>query len=268
MNKEAVRTELLAIYDAIARLDDEAVCRGPKEPMDAAFKRIYALADTELPDQDVDALLADATLAPALAAIDRLRNLYGPRLERERAYALLQADDPWEYIRGFLFYPNYVALAEMERRGAGLLPGQRVLFLGSGPLPLSLIMLCSGNNAQLGLGMEQKEELIELSQQIIRRLGLDKSIQIRHGNHFDLPPDPPADLYLVASAAEPKQEIFAHLAAALPSGARVSFRTHEKAVRRLINAATLHEAPAGFKELARIQPEPPVINTCVFLEKE
>ncbi len=271
MDKNAIRDELLAIHEAIALLDDDAVRQGPKEPLDAAFKRIYALADLEMPEADVDALQADPVLTPAIAAIDHLRNLYGPRLETERARALLDAPDPWEYLRGFRFYPNYVALAAMERRGAGLQPGQRVLFLGSGPLPLSLIMLCSGTDAQLGLGIEQQEERIALSRQVIERLGLERRVEIRHGDHFSLPladrEDTPVDLLMVASAAEPKDEIFTHLAAVLPAGARVSFRTHEKAMRRLINAATLHQAPAGFKELARVQPEPPVINTCVFLER-
>lgn len=271
MDTNAIRDELLAIHADIARLDDEAICCGPKAPMDAAYKRIYALADRDASEDDVDALLADAALSPdlaaALAAIDRLRNLYGPRLESERARALLDAADPWGFLRGFLFYPNYVALAAMERRGAGLLPGQKILFLGSGPLPLSLIMLCSGPNAQQGVGIEQKEELIELSQQVVRRLGLADAVTIRHGTHFDLNPDEPADLYMVASAAEPKDEIFPHLARTLPAGARVSFRTHEKGLRRLINASTLRHAPQGFKELAREHPQPPVINTCVFLEK-
>ena len=135
MDKNAIRAELLAIHAEISLLDEDTVCHGPKEVMDAAFKRIYALAKLEIPESDVNELQTDAELAPALSAIDWLRDLYGPRLETERARALLDAPDPWEYLRDFVFYPNYVALAAMERRGAGLLPGQRVLFLGSGPCP-------------------------------------------------------------------------------------------------------------------------------------
>ena len=48
-------------------------------------------------------------------------------------------------------------------------------------------MLCSGEGAQLGLGIEQQEDRIDLSQQVVKRLGLQQRIDILHGDHFALP---------------------------------------------------------------------------------
>jgi hypothetical protein len=70
---------------------------------------------------------------------------------------------------------------------------------------------------------------------------------------------------MVGADARPKDEIFAHLAKALPGGTRLSCRIYEKGLRRLLDDHALSDLPPGFTEYARIRPEPPVNNTSVFL---
>ncbi len=251
--------ELEPYFEEDYRQGDEALFR-------PAFERINRLAGQDVDEADVEVLARDRELAAALERINLLRSTFGPRLEVGRAEQVISAPDPWEALAGFIFYPNYLELARTETQGAGVVPGDHVVFLGSGPLPLSCITMC----AMHGLfctGIEREPELVDLSRQAVERLGLADRLRIVHGDHHRLPLDARADLTMVASAAEPKSEIFHHLAAALPAGAMVSFRIHEKGLRRLINSPCLHATPPGFQEIGRVQPKAPVINTCVFIEK-
>ena len=174
----------------------------------------------------------------------------------------------WGLIRGFklehfIYFPNYVKLAGMEYGGAGLHAGDTVAFLGSGPLPLTLICLAKQYGVK-GIGIEQDEGIAALSKEVIKMLGLKRRIQVIRGNHFTLPLEEPSKLIMVGADATPKKEIFAHLAKILPPGRMISYRIYEKGLRRLFDEASIFTLPDEFRECGRIRPEPPVNNTCVF----
>jgi hypothetical protein len=155
----------------------------------------------------------------------------------------------------------------MEFGGAELNRGDRVLFLGSGPLPLSLIALVS-QHAVKGIGIEQVPAHAELSRKVITSLELSVQIQIIRGNHFVLPLPHQCSLVMVGADAMPKEEIFAHLAKTLPTGTKLSYRIYEKGLRRLFDVQSVFDLPANLREYKRIRPKPPVNNTSVFLVKE
>ncbi len=262
----SVREKFIALGRALSGFGPDDYRFGDKTLFHDRFASVNELAACELDEVEVDLLARDSDLAEAFERIDVLRSVYGPRLEEERARGILQAEDPWRELEGFLFYPNYLELARMETEGAGLVPGDRVVFLGSGPLPLSCITMCARRGLQC-VGVEREARYVDVSRRVVERLGLSDGVEIIHGDHGAFPLPAPADLVMAASAAEPKDAVFAALAEALPKGAGVSFRTHEKGLRRLINRDNPSQAPSGFRELRRIQPRPPVINTCVFLER-
>ena len=132
---------------------------------------------------------------------------------------------------------------------------------------MSLIVLCR-EYGLFGIGIEQDGKRATLSQQVIARLGLSENIEIIEGNHFSLPLKTHCDLYMVAAQAEPKEEVFKHLAKVLPEGSKVSYRLYEKGLRRILDGSSLFEMPSGFEEYLRIQPKPPVNNTVVFLKRD
>lgn len=103
---------------------------------------------------------------------------------------------------------------------------------------------------------------------MLGKLRLSGQIEIIEGNHFKLPSKTGCELFMVAAAAEPKKEISDHLAKVLPAGTKVSYRIYEKGLRRLLETSSSIDLPEQFKEYRRIQPEPPVNNTVVFLIKE
>jgi len=182
--------------------------------------------------------------------ITTFRSQYTAELEAEQANSILKSRDPWNTLTNFTYLPNYIQLARTECRGAGLKPGNTVLFLGSGPLPLTLIVLCHQHGLN-GIGIERDPERSQ--------------IRIIRGNHQTLPLAGTPDLIMVAAQAEPKKEIFDHLAGVLPAGTKISYRIYEKGLRRMLDTFYRYELPGQLREYSRISPEPPANNTSVFL---
>ncbi len=263
----SVIIELQQIHSLIRNVGEEDILGSPSIELHAVFKRLDELAALDVGEVSTEMILKSPEFDSLLISISNFRFLYNLKLEIDNAKSLLESSNPWETLQNFTFYPNYLQLARTEYTGSGLKPKDCVLFLGSGPLPLSLIVLCR-ECGLLGIGIEQDEKRASLSREVIARLGLSESIKIIEGNHFTLPLKISCDLYMVAAQAEPKKEIFEHLVKVLPEGSKVSYRLYEMGLRRVLDGSSLFELPAGFEEYLRVQPEPPVNNTVVFLNKK
>ena len=265
-NVHEVKDYLENIYDAIKNFTDEDILSAPKELINERFLMLDKIAAFDMEDSDVEMLLRDQSLVPMLQSISNLRRQYGLRLEKEQALAILNSSDPWKTLEDFVFYANYQKLANMESKGAELNTDSKVVFLGSGPLPLSLISL-STRYGITGIGIEQAPDRVDISQKVIEHLGLSSNIQILHGNHLLLPLEESIQLIMIAAAAEPKNDIFAHLAKTLPGGTKVTYRIFEKGLRRVLDSQNDFILPGAFKEYRRIHPIPPVNNTAIFVIK-
>jgi len=256
--------EIMDIYSVIADFDREETYLTPSNHLNTVFQRLDQLIALDVDDVTTEEILSNSGLNSAFDVITRFRSRYTAELEIEQANAILDSSDPWRSLKGFDYFSNYIQLARTEFHGAGLKAGDTVLFLGSGPLPLSLIVLCREYGLK-GIGIEQEKERVELSRRVIGRLGLSNEIKILDGNQFTLPLDEPVDLIMVAAQAEPKSAIFSYLAEVLPAGTMISYRIYEKGMRRLLDTFSRYELPENLEEYRRIRPTPPANNTSVFL---
>ena len=263
---ENIKEKLLAIFADCREISEQQILDLPEDPFYPQMETLNRMATLDVDDDQVDALIRDRSLQPAIAHIARLKRIHGLRLERQRARTIIDSRDPWEEIKGFVYYPNYLQLAEMESEGAGLKADDRVVFLGSGPLPLSLIALVRRCGIK-GVGIEKDPINADLSRRVLADLDLEKQIEVILGDHFSLPLSRPCQLIMVGADAIPKEEIFTHLAGTLPSGMKISYRIYEKGWRRLFDMDHVGGLPRPLKEYRRIRPQPPVNNTSVFVIK-
>ncbi len=264
---EEIKHRLLEIYDDCRDLTEKQILDGAKDVFLPHVETLNRLAALDVDDHRVDTLIADRSLQPAIEKIARLKKVHGLRLERQRAMAIIDGDAPWKILSGFIYYPNYLQLAEMESKGADLKPDDRVVFLGSGPLPLSLIALVKQCGIR-GVGIEKEPINADLSRRVLDALGLGGNIEVVLGDHFLLPLSSPCSLIMVGADAVPKEEIFTHLAGRLPGGMKLSYRIYEKGLRRLFDMDHVGGLVPPLKEYRRIRPTPPVNNTSVFVVKE
>ena len=254
----------MEIYSAIKGLTDVEIYQDTSNHLKAVFQRLDYLIARDISDKHAEELLSNSGLNVTFNVITQFRSMYIANLEIEHAKAIIRSSDSWEALKNFAHLPNYLQLAQTEYQGSGLRPGDCVLFLGSGPLPLSLIILCH----QYGLkriGIEQEPDRAELSRTVLAKLGLSDRIKIIGGNHFSVPLEERLELVMVAAQAEPKRDIFDHLAKVLSAGRKVSYRIYEKGLRKLLDTFYRYELPEQFKEYLRVRPKPPANNTVVFL---
>jgi hypothetical protein len=263
---DSIKKEFLDIYTAIQDLSDDEIFNNPEGIFQPHFKRLQHLIAMDIDDLAADEMLCDQKFQSITKHIAHLKTVNGLRMEIKRANAVIADPDPWSLLRRFQFYPNYLKLAQMEYKGGDLKPGDRVVFLGSGPLPLSLICLCTQNGVE-GIGIEQVPEYALLSKKVIEALELSARIQIIQGDHFSLPLEEKCNLVMVGADAIPKAEIFDHLAKVFSKGTKFSYRIYEKGLRRLMDENPVTNLPPALREYTRIRPEPPVNNTSVFLVK-
>ncbi|MCD6271962.1 MAG: methyltransferase [Deltaproteobacteria bacterium] len=262
-----VKDEFLDSYSFICNLTDEEILYKPDDDFRLHFERLNRLAAMDVDDQDVEEILYDKKLQPVIKHISYLKKIYGLKMEIEFARSIMDALDPSRLLKRFKFYSNYLELARMEYQGGGMKPDDKVVFIGSGPLPMSLISLYKQYGVK-GIGIEQVPEYANLSQKLIKALELTDSIRIISGNHLSLPAHEKVQLIMVGADACPKYEIFKHLAKTLENGTKLSYRIYEKGLRRLLDDKPVLDIPHELREYARIRPKPPVNNTSVFLVKD
>ncbi|PXF51786.1 MAG: hypothetical protein C4B55_05395, partial [Candidatus Methanophagaceae archaeon] len=141
----AITEEIKEIYSAIKGRGKKEIFQDstPSNGLNNVFRRLDRLIALDICDKRAEEILSSSRYNSTFEVLTRFRSLYTAKLEIEHAKLVLASRDPWRTLRNFAYFPNYVQLARTEFQGAGLKPGDRVLFLGSGPLPLSLIVLCA-----------------------------------------------------------------------------------------------------------------------------
>ena len=261
---EPIVGEFMEVYSALKGLSAEEIYRDYSNCLTPVFQRLDYLIGLDIGDTRAEELLSNPGFNSAFDVITRFRSMYTAKLEVEQAKAMIRSRDAWAALEDFAYLPNYLQLARTEYRGAGLKPEDCVLFLGSGPLPISLIVLCHQYGLR-GIGIEQEPDRAELSRTVLDKLGLSDRIKIIEGNQYSVPLEERPELVMVAAQAEPKEVIFDHLATVLPAGTKVSYRSYEKGLRKLLDTFYRYELPAQFDEYLRVRPKPPANNTVVFL---
>lgn len=262
--------ELLAIRHELA------ACRHlrPGPVVDAAFRRLVRLVvDTD--DGTAGALLAQ----PAVRAVaDELRAFSAEgehELEAVWAQRVAASADPAAEIRHFPFLGNYRQLHAMERAAvrrladAGDAGADRVAVVGSGPLPLTALLLAR-NGARVD-NLDRNPAALADSRRVADALGVGGlgfvAADVGGAADVDLAP---YGLVVLAALAGPtpgeKARAIRHLGHGMAPGALLLVRS-ARGLRTLLYPAVDPRTVAGFDVLGTVHPEGEVINSVVVARK-
>lgn len=133
-----------------------------------------------------------------------------------------------EVVKHFVDYPLYARFERLIEREVSLLEGyvpKRVLFIGSGPMPITAF--CLQHRLEVNIDcLERSPDAIEHSNMVLKKLGFANHIRVLHG--FGEQIDASAyDVILVALLAKPKKIILENLARTAPKDVRIICRTSE-----------------------------------------
>ena len=205
--------------------------------------------DKEIDFDSAKHILDDEKMNKALQLIRKFYVYIGARLERENAMKILESDNPREVLDSFHFYDRYIGLIEN---------------LGSGPLPLTLIMFNMVTGCKC-IGIEQFEDVAELSRKVLKRLGLDKDIEIITGDEKTIA-DLDYDILMIAAFAEPKDRVFANVWEVVDEKTPVLYRTYT-GMRAILYSPVTNKDTRGFHQEVMLLPRGKTNNTSVLIRK-
>ena len=206
--------------------------------------------DKEIDFDSAKHILDDEKMNKALQLIRKFYVYIGARLEREKD--------------SFHFYDRYIGLIENEMQLAKFNENKTFVFLGSGPLPLTLIMFNMVTGCKC-IGIEQFEEVADLSRKVLKRLGLDEGIEIITGNEKTIA-DLDYDILMIAAFAEPKDRVFANVWDVVDEKTPVLYRTYT-GMRAILYSPVTEKDTRGFHQEVMLLPKGKTNNTSVLIRK-
>jgi hypothetical protein len=210
-------------------------------------------------------ILDDEKMNRALKLIRKFYVYIGARLERENAYEIIEGgDNAWGVLDTFHFYERYEGLLNNESKLVPFDENTKLVFIGSGPLPVTLIMF----NKMFGckcVGIEIEPSVAKLSRHIIRRLGLEDDIKIvigdeRYVKYLDY------DVIMVAAFAIPKSKVFGNLWEIVDTDTPILYRTYT-GMRQMLYEPVKDVDLRGFHQEGLMFPTGNVNNTSVLVKK-
>jgi hypothetical protein len=261
---EIIKPHIMAFAERIKHYDTTALMALSPDDLYRLFLLLDDLAHMDAGEHLAGLILDEPEIRDALPIIRAYYNTFFSIHEVHLAEQLLKASDPWETLKSFPLYPRYEALVRNQIELDTIASGSRLAFIGCGPVPSSLILL----NRLAGirsLGLDINESAVALSQQVIRRLGLEREIDIVHGDETLLE-KLDWDMVLVAAMADPKQRIFQNLGSIMQArgktDALVFFRTYT-GMRAILHAPVSDDETKGFHVVKTLYPMGRVNNTIV-----
>jgi protein-L-isoaspartate O-methyltransferase len=220
--------------------------------------------DATIEFESAQHILQNERMNDALKIIRGFYVAVGARLEMQEAYAILDAAEPWTQVESFHYYGRYPILVGNEVQLAGFAAGDRVVFIGGGPLPLTPVLLrtCHGVN---GISVERVPHIAALSERVLDKLGLGSAIEVVCGDETALA-DLEYDGVIIGASAEPKRRVFMNVRGVISRETKTLYRTYS-GMRAILYPAVTTEDLVGFQELGRVLPTGKVNNTSVVIRK-
>ncbi len=187
--------------------------------------------------------------------------------EKYLANEIYNSQTPWEIISNFDLLPRYKKLIENQLKLIKSGQNSRVIFLGCGPLPTSLIVLSKFFNIKC-VGIDTDYQAVKLAKQTIEKLNLKNNIEIYRGNESDII-NIPGNIVVVAAMALPKKRIFKNLLAIIESreNLKILYRTYT-GLRQLLHIPVSENDIKGFVKTGEVIHSGKVNNTLVLLSRE
>ena len=248
-------------------LDKYQKCKPDEIPLDEIIKLLDSVEiiahDQEIDFDSAKHILDDDQMNEALKIIRKFYVRLGARLEIENAKAILKSSDPWSTLESFYFYNRYQGLIKNENQLVKFTPEQKVVFIGGGPLPLTLILFNKLFKSQC-VSVEIQPEVAKISRQVLKKLGMPE-IEVIEGDETSIK-DMDYTVIMVAALAEPKERVFTNIWEMVDTTTPIIYRTYT-GMRAILYSPVTEKATRGFHKEVMILPTGKVNNTSVLIRK-
>ncbi len=181
------------------------------------------LSDDFSPDQEKE-LLAFMFSEKMLPLFQRSYEVFETKLEIEFANKIISINaNSQQEFKTYLLYKRFVGLIQNEIKLADITSQDKILFIGSGPIPITAILLHKLSGCEVDC-CEKIEESAVLSKKVIEKLGYGNYINVinKEGakvNYSDY------TVVLIALLAKPKDLLLKETWDSVKKGVRIICRT-------------------------------------------
>ena len=182
--------------------------------------------------------------------VHRLQQLY-ERFETDLEYDFADRINSGKTSteKGYPLYGRFLRLTQAESDLASIRPSDKILFIGSGPFPISAILLSKLNSANVDCYDKSTDACI-ISQRVVDKLGLSDRITVSNSSGED------GKVYgynviIVALLAQPKDRIMDNMWFHAPGNVRIICRNSE-GDRRFFYKGVSPQSLTAYKHFALV----------------
>jgi nicotianamine synthase len=146
-------------------------------------------------------------------------------LEKHWSKKIAESKSPASMLKEFPYYKNYKKLVKTEVSviiSAGITTASKILFVGSGPLPLTAILLAQEYGLSLSL-VDNEQESVCLAKELIEDLSLSNQIEVIRGDIREYADIKKFDVVMISAFAgstdKDKESIIRYVVGGLKDGA-------------------------------------------------
>jgi hypothetical protein len=154
----------------------------------------------------VDEMPLMRELSPMFPQLNAAYERYETELEVEFSAMLVNGE---KYVNQYPLYRRFVGLLSSEVKLLNVMPGDHVAVIGSGPFPISAIILANVFGTRV-TAVECHRDSADLSEQVIRKLGLQNVVHVVCGFGQDLVASN-VSAAIIALLAKPKDAILKNI---------------------------------------------------------
>lgn len=267
-SRSGLADRFVFLADQLAAQDDLS----PRPKVNALFTALVgstATTDTA----KTHALLDDPRIQSRLPELRRTCAKGEALLEKHWAAHVLGASNPKAALEDFPYIDNYRKLVHMEVKSmeiAGALP-ERLLFIGSGPLPLTSHLMSEEYGIRVD-NLDIDPVAAQEGERVSEALGNDR-MRFMVGDIFSLTPEQIGSydaVYVAALAGltrNAKREVFGQLTAHAKPGSLAVARSASR-LRTLLYPEVHPEDAVGYAPAVLVHPLDDVVNSALVLRKE
>lgn len=185
--QEKIVSNIISIHEALSSVKNLI----PSPIVNREFTKLVSIVDNSNSNNsetdDSREILSNSKIEPIIKDIRLFSSKGESELEAFWAKKILKSDDPEVTMSYFPYYSNYKKMTEFEVGGmfaCDIHKRHKILFVGSGPLPLSSIMMAKIHGITVH-NLDSSEEAVRISKKVVSALGLNKMIKIIKGNILD-----------------------------------------------------------------------------------
>jgi nicotianamine synthase len=201
----------------------------PSPAINQAFENLVRIIKTPYSQEIISSTLGDARIKDIQEELYKICAEGESLLEAAWADRVLKSDDVWATLREFPYYQSYVSMVGQE---VALLArkSHRALFIGSGPLPLTAILLAIQHDMDI-VCLDSDSEALFKGARVVEKLGLCHRIKFicADGKEFSIPKEINVTFVaaLVGDRVKEKEAVITHVTKTAPQNSAIVLRTAE-----------------------------------------